>query len=216
MGKKPKTIRVVPGHPFHGHPGFPGGAKKKGGGCCSMVAAGRAVRRGNRPLAVRYAKMSARLIAARFVKITEGAHMRISTMIATAIVSLFAILAVGSAPAVAVSADRAPAAPAMAAMSGPDGYLTFWDGCNGGPAPVAGECGAAWVLTASGGIGVCHSVPTGSNDRWSAFDNRTGHNFRVWTNGGCTGQSAVLYNGTETGQIDPPFNNSISSQERIS
>lgn len=67
MGKRPKTITVIPSHPFHGHPGFPGGAgykppKKR---CCAMVAAVGAARRGKYRLAGRYAQMSVRLIAVR-------------------------------------------------------------------------------------------------------------------------------------------------------
>lgn len=100
--------------------------------------------------------------------------------------------------------------PALACCQGPAGYLSFWDGC-----PV-GYCGAAWALNAGGGIGVCHAVPTGSNDKFTAFSNNSGHNFRVWTAAGCTGSSATLYNGTETGDLASPFDNSISSQQRIS
>lgn len=106
--------------------------------------------------------------------------------------------------------------PAYASLTGPAGYLTFWDGCNGGSNPTAGFCGAAWALNTGGGIGVCHAMPSGSNDRPSAFSNNTTHNFRVWTAAGCTGSSATLFAGTETGQIDDPFNNTISSQQRIS
>jgi hypothetical protein len=104
------------------------------------------------------------------------------------------------------------ATPALAS-NGPVGYVSFWDGCNGGANPTAGYCGAAWAFPASQiGVGVCHSVPVGSNDRWSAFSNNdTGRNITVWTAGGCTGSVATLYNGTETGQIDSPFNNTISS-----
>jgi hypothetical protein len=108
-------------------------------------------------------------------------------------------------------------APSSALASAPAGYLTLWDGCNGGSNPTAGECGGAWVLTASGGIGVCHALPTGAGGRVSAFANESGHNFRVWTGSSpCTGSSATLYSGTETGQIDAPFNNTIKYQQRIS
>lgn len=103
--------------------------------------------------------------------------------------------------------------PAFACCQGPAGYLTFWDGCgtNG-----VGYCGAAWALNAGGGIGVCHALPTGAANRPTAFSNNSGHNFRVWTGSGCTGSSATLYNGTETGQLDSPYNNNIESQQRIS
>lgn len=103
--------------------------------------------------------------------------------------------------------------PAFAAMQGPAGYLTFWDGC--GSAGI-GYCGATWALNTGGGIGVCHALPTGANDKPSAFSNNTSHNFRVWTAAGCTGSSAILYGGTETGQLGSGFNNTITAQERIS
>lgn len=57
------------------NPGGPGGTRRKistgggGGGrkrsCCSMVEAGRSARRGKYRLAVRYTRMSVRLIMAR-------------------------------------------------------------------------------------------------------------------------------------------------------
>jgi hypothetical protein len=98
------------------------------------------------------------------------------------------------------------ATPALAAHVGPAGYVSFWDGC-----PV-GYCGAAWPIPQSQlGQGVCHSVPSGSNDRFTAFDNNTSRNIVVYTAGGCTGSVATLYAGTMTGQMGSPFNNSISS-----
>lgn len=103
--------------------------------------------------------------------------------------------------------------PAFAAMQGPAGYLTFWDGCG---SSGVGYCGATWALNTGGGIGVCHALPTGANDKPSAFSNNTTHNFRVWTAAGCTGSSATLYAGTETGDLADPFDNSITSQQRIS
>ncbi len=106
--------------------------------------------------------------------------------------------------------------PAFASMQGPVGYLTFWDGCG---SSGVGYCGATWALNPGGGIGVCHALPTGANDKPTAFSNNSGHNFRVWTAAGCAGgggNSAVLYNGTEAGQLGSGFNNTISSQERIS
>jgi hypothetical protein len=122
------------------------------------------------------------------------------------IVSLAAAIGLG----IGMVATNTPAF----ASQGPAGYLTFWDGCNTGN--TAGYCGATWALTPAGGLNVCHAVPTGSNDKFSAMSNQSGHNFRVWTAAGCTGSSATLYNGTETGELDAPFNNSISSQQRIS
>jgi len=169
-----------------------------------MAAAVRSVKQGRYRLAARYARMSVRLIAGRFVKITEGARMRISTRIALAIVSLFG----------AVGIMAAAPAPAMAASQGPVGYITFWDGCNSGN--TAGYCGAAWPIPQSQTLNTCYSVPSGSNDKFSAFSNNTSHNFRVYTAGSCGGSTAILYAGTETGQIDSPFNNSISSYRRIS
>jgi len=104
--------------------------------------------------------------------------------------------------------------PAFAAHVGPAGYVTFWDGCNGGSNPTAGYCGAAWPIPQSQlGQGVCRSVPTGANDRWSAFDNNTGRNIIVFTAGGCTGSHATLYAGTQTGQLGSGFGNTISSFE---
>lgn len=93
-------------------------------------------------------------------------------------------------------------------------YVAFWDGCTGGPSSnhTVGYCGAAWAIPQSQlGQGVCRSVPSGANDRWSAFDNSTSRNIVVFTDSGCTGSVAVLYAGTATGQIGSPFNNSISS-----
>lgn len=180
-----------------------GGGKKKG--CCPMVAAVNSVRGGRFRLAARYGRMSVRLIAGRFS--LDDWRDRMKRKIAL-FLAAFAVMLGGS---------LAATSPAVA--DGPAGYLTFWDGCNGGSNPTAGECGGAWALTAAGGIGVCHALPNGANDRPSAFANNTGHNFRVWTNAGCAsggGNSAILYNGTATGQIDDPFNNKISSQERIS
>lgn len=104
--------------------------------------------------------------------------------------------------------------PAFAAHVGPAGYVSFWDGCTGGSSSnhTAGYCGAAWAIPQSQiGSGVCHSVPTGSNDRFSAFDNNTGRSIAVYTNGGCTGSVATLYAGTMTGQLASAFNNTISS-----
>ena len=66
--------------------------------------------------------------------------------------------------------------PALAAHVGPAGYVTFYDGCTGGSSSnhTVGYCGAAWPIPQSQlGQGVCHNVPTGSNDRFSAFDNNT-------------------------------------------
>lgn len=102
--------------------------------------------------------------------------------------------------------------PAMAAMQGPAGYITFWDG-----APV-GYLGAAWPIPPQA-TGTCHSVPSGSNDKFTAFSNNTTHNIRVYTNAGCGaggGSNAILYSKTETGQMGSPFNNSISSYVWIS
>jgi hypothetical protein len=100
----------------------------------------------------------------------------------------------------------AASTPALAAHVGPAGYVSFWDGC-----PV-GYCGAAWPIPQSQlGQGTCRSVPTGSNDRFTAFDNNTSRNIVVYTGGGCTGSVATLYAGTMTGQMGSPFNNSISS-----
>lgn len=105
------------------------------------------------------------------------------------------------------------ASPAQAAgYPGPAGYVTFWDGCSAGN--TVGYCGAAWPIPQSQlGQGVCHAVPTGANDRFSAFHNNTGRNIVVYTNGGCSssGRNAILYAGTHTGQIDSLFNNTISS-----
>lgn len=104
-------------------------------------------------------------------------------------------------------------APVPALATGPAGYITFWSGCG---SPALGYCGASWPLTPAGGLNVCHAVPTGANDQFAAFSNNSGHNFRVWTAAGCTGSSATLYNGTETGQLADPFYKTISSQQRIS
>lgn len=112
-----------------------------------------------------------------------------------------------------VQADSQGTVSAQAASQGPAGYLTFWDGCG---SSGVGFCGATWALTPAGGLNVCHALPTGADNHPSAFSNQSGHNFRVWTGGGCTGSSAILYNGTESGDIDDPFNNSISSQQRVS
>jgi len=128
--------------------------------------------------------------------------MRISQKLAVAFVSLFA------AGGALVGASQAPA---MAAMQGPAGYVTFWDGCSSGN--TVGYCGAAWPIPPQS-VGTCHSVPSGANDKFSAFSNNTSHNIRVWTNAGCGsggGSSAVLYAGTETGQLASGFNNKISS-----
>jgi hypothetical protein len=123
-------------------------------------------------------------------------------------ISLFAI-AFGAVGALAISS------PALA-HNGPSGYISFWDGCNGGSNPTVGYCGAAWPIPQTYTLNSCYSVPTGSNDRWSAFDNNTSHNFKVYTGGSCSGSVATLYAGTETGQLDSPFNNSISGIKRIS
>lgn len=135
--------------------------------------------------------------------------MRISQKIAVAVVSLFA------AGAAAMAASPTPA---MAAMQGPAGYISFWDGCSGGSNPTVGYCGAAWPIPPQA-TGTCHSVPSGANDRFSAFSNNTTHNIRVWTNASCGaggGSSAVLYAKTETGQIGSGFNNTITSYVWIS
>jgi hypothetical protein len=118
----------------------------------------------------------------------------------------------GPVPPTMVQAGRGPSAPPRAAlaMQGPAGYLTFWNGC-----PV-GYCDATWVLAPTGGIGVCHALPTGAANHPSAFSNNSGHNFRVWTGAGCTGSSATLYNGTETGDLAAPYDNNLESQQRIS
>jgi hypothetical protein len=104
------------------------------------------------------------------------------------------------------------ATPAFA-MVGQAGYITFWDGCTGGSSTnhTVGYCGAAWPIPGSRTRNVCYSVPTGSNDRWSAFSNNSGHNVDVYTAGECGGSRATLYNGTETGQLTAAFNNTISS-----
>ena len=132
---------------------------------------------------------------------------------AIAAVSLFIVgVGAGARPA---SANQTPAFQKQAQMSlvGPAGYITFWSGCG---SPAVGYCGAAWPLSPSGGLNVCHAVPSGANDQFASFSNNSGHNFRVWTNAGCSGSSATLYNGTETGQLASPFYKSISSQQRIS
>lgn len=108
------------------------------------------------------------------------------------------------------------ATPALAAHVGPAGYVTFWDGCTGGSSSnhTVGYCGAAWPIPQSQlGQGVCHNVPTGSNDRFSAFDNNTGRNIVVYTNANCSssGANAILYAGTMTGQLASGWNNTISS-----
>lgn len=61
---KSKTIKVIPGPPFAGHPGR-GGSNPPKQGCCPMVEAGHALRRGKVRLARRYFAMSVRLLAAR-------------------------------------------------------------------------------------------------------------------------------------------------------
>lgn len=122
------------------------------------------------------------------------------------LVSLLAVMGMGIGSVLA-------ATPAFADLHGPAGYITFWSGCG---SPAVGYCGASWPLNAGGGIGVCHAVPTGANDQFAAFSNNSGHNFRVWTAAGCTGSSATLYNGTETGQLAAPFYKTITSQQRIS
>lgn len=122
---------------------------------------------------------------------------------AVAAVSLFAAgLGVASAPV-----------PAFAAMQGPAGYLTFWDGCG---SSGVGYCGAAWALNTGGGIGVCHALPTGAGNHPSAFSNNTGSNFAVYTGSGCTGSVATLYAHTETGDLASPYDNNIESQKRLS
>lgn len=107
---------------------------------------------------------------------------------------------------------------AQAASVGPAGYITFWDGCTGGSSSnhTVGYCGAAWPLLPTGGLNVCHEVPNGANDRFSAFSNNTGNNFKVYTATGCTGSVATLYAGTETGQLASTFNNTITSFKRVS
>src|SRR5689334_3493570 len=124
------------------------------------------------------------------------------------------LTAVGAALVATGFAVASGAGPALAAHVGPAGYVTFWDGCTGGSSSnhTVGYCGAAWPIPQSQlGTGVCHSVPTGSNDRFSAFDNNTGRNIVVYTAGGCTGSVATLYAGTMTGQLASTFNNTISS-----
>lgn len=103
-------------------------------------------------------------------------------------------------------------APALAAHVGPAGYVTFYDGCNSNH--TVGYCGAAWPIPQSQlGQGVCHNVPTGSNDRFSAFDNNTSRDIVVYTNANCSssGSNARLYAGTQTGQLASGWNNTISS-----
>ena len=103
-------------------------------------------------------------------------------------------------------------APALAAHVGPAGYVTFYDGCNSNH--TVGYCGAAWPIPQSQlGQGVCHNVPTGSNDRFSAFDNNTSRDIVVYTNANCSssGSWARLYAGTMTGQLASGWNNTISS-----
>lgn len=107
--------------------------------------------------------------------------------------------------------------PALAdGYPGPSGHVTFWDGCTGGSSSnhTVGYCGAAWPIPQSQlGQGVCHAVPTGANDRFSAFDNRTSRNIVVYVGGGCSSAypHATLYAGTHTGQLGSGFNNTISS-----
>lgn len=103
--------------------------------------------------------------------------------------------------------------PAYASLTGPAGFLTFWDGCG---SSGVGFCGAAWALNTGGGLNVCHALPTGAANRPSAFSNNTTHNFRVWTGAGCTGSTAILFAGTETGDLDSPYDNNLESQSRIS
>jgi hypothetical protein len=88
--------------------------------------------------------------------------------------------------------------PALAAGPGPSGYVSVWEGCGSSD---VGYCGAAWPL-APGAEYVCHSMPTGSNDRDSAVDNHaTGKNITFFDNGGCVTPSHVIYNGTYTGAL---------------
>lgn len=186
-----------------GNPGGPGGKRRKISGssghslppkkkgCCHMAAAVGSIKQGKFRVALRHARMSARVIG-----------RKVALPVAAVLAALGVAVSVGAAPA--------------AAGQGPNGYLSFWDGCNGGSNPTSGYCGAAWALTAAGGIGVCHAMPNGSAGRPSAFDNETGHDFRVWTGtSACTGSSATLYSGTETGQLDAPYNNGIRWQQRI-
>jgi hypothetical protein len=118
--------------------------------------------------------------------------------------ALFAALA-------AVSLFFGASAPAFAAAHvGPSGYVTFWDGCSAGN--TVGYCGASWPLNPTvQSRNVCYSVPTGSNDRWSSVDNYTGRNIEIFTAGSCGGSHAYVYAGTMTGQLDSPYNNSVSS-----
>ncbi len=112
---------------------------------------------------------------------------------------------IASGLAVAVSG-----APAFAAHIGPAGYASFWDGC--GSAGV-GYCGAAWPIPVQA-ANVCHSVPTGANDRWTAADNNTTHNIVIYQNGGCNpsgGSQWTIYAGTMTGQLGSGANNAASS-----
>jgi hypothetical protein len=126
------------------------------------------------------------------------------------------ILAVLAGLAVALGIGAVQATPAFAAHVGPAGYVTFWDGCTGGSSSnhTVGYCGAAWPIPQSQlGQGVCHNVPTGSNDRFSAFDNNTSRDIVVYTNANCSssGSNARLYAGTMTGQLATGWNNTISS-----
>lgn len=63
MAKKTKTIKVIPGPPFAGHPGSSRPPRK---GCCSMGAAFGAARRGRWRLAARYVRMTPHFIAGHF------------------------------------------------------------------------------------------------------------------------------------------------------
>jgi hypothetical protein len=120
------------------------------------------------------------------------------------------LAAILSAIAIITGAVIGGASPAFAAHVGPSGYFTAWDGC--GSAGV-GYCGAAWptpVQTAN----VCHNVPTGANDKWTAVDNYTSHNIVLYVNAGCNpsgGSSWTIYAGTMTGQMGSGANNSVSS-----
>jgi hypothetical protein len=157
----------------------------------------------------------------------NGSNMLKKLALALAVlVSLFGAIQVGAPVAAqaatptvqSVLANETPALDqvqthAPASLHSPAGYLTFWSGCG---SPAVGFCGAAWAFNTGGGLNVCHAVPTGANDQFAAFSNNSGSNFRVWTAAGCTGSSATLFNGTETGQLASPFYKSITSTQRIS
>lgn len=104
--------------------------------------------------------------------------------------SVVAVLGVGS--------------PALASGPGPSGYFTAWDGCS------VGYCGAAWPIPPQT-AGVCHSVPSGSNDKFTAVDNHTTRNIVLYKDAGCGGTHWTIYAGTYTGQLGSGANNTVSS-----